>query len=329
MVGRSFRAEHPPFETREHRSATGGPHVIFKWDDAHPVGNSSGDLPAGIQVKSKGGYFILPPSRRKGRAYEVFVDVDPITAPEWLYDILGGGDQPHVSNEELLADDIDKLAYAVSLLPNDFKGRQEWKEQFGIALWNATAGSDEGFAIFKEFSERWALRGDRPIGDTAHKVWYDELCRSPPGGIKNPAGAATIYWMVDKKHPGWRNEYQAKLLDDFGETVRAAHDDEVTWIDRGAQHDNKKDDRNKKDDDADKYTIAGGAYDFPSEATLEMWDFLYGRHLLRGEVSGTAAMGGIGKTTWSTSEALAVLRQDAARIGSPYAVACRSDQLGG
>jgi hypothetical protein len=29
---KKLRAEHPSFKTREHKSATGGPHVIFKWD---------------------------------------------------------------------------------------------------------------------------------------------------------------------------------------------------------------------------------------------------------------------------------------------------------
>jgi hypothetical protein len=35
-------AEHEPFETREHRSATGGPHVLFEWEDERPIGCSKG-----------------------------------------------------------------------------------------------------------------------------------------------------------------------------------------------------------------------------------------------------------------------------------------------
>jgi hypothetical protein len=208
-----LRAEHPPFETREHRSATGGPHVIFKWDDAHPIGNSSGALPDGIQVKSKGGYFVLPPSRRKGRAYEVFVDVDPIDAPEWLLELLVNSNEPHTPNEQLVADDIAKLAYAVSIIPNNYKGRQEWKEEFAMPLWAATNGSDEGFAIFEEFNQRWSKR-KRTIGDTAHKVWYDELSKRPP----SKAGAGKIFWMADQAHPGWRDNYTEQVWED----IRAA-----------------------------------------------------------------------------------------------------------
>src|SRR6516164_2756843 len=52
-------AKHKPFETREHRSATGGPHVCFAWREDQPIGCSKGkgelkDL--SLSVKGEGGY---------------------------------------------------------------------------------------------------------------------------------------------------------------------------------------------------------------------------------------------------------------------------------
>jgi hypothetical protein len=47
-------------------------------------------------------------------------------------------------------------------------------------------------------------------------------------------------------------------------------------------------------------------YQFPAEADIPPWQWLYGRILLRGEVTGTAAMGGTGKSTLSIVEALAI-----------------------
>jgi hypothetical protein len=32
---------------------------------------------------------VAPPSRRKGKAYIVSVDIDPVAAPDWLYDLIG------------------------------------------------------------------------------------------------------------------------------------------------------------------------------------------------------------------------------------------------
>jgi DNA polymerase I-like protein with 3'-5' exonuclease and polymerase domains len=53
--------------------------------------------------------------------------------------------------------------------------------------------------------------------------------------------------------------------------------------------------------------IIGEPYQPPVEMDIPPWDWLYGRHLLRGEVAGTAAMGGTGKSTTSIVEALAMV----------------------
>jgi RecA-family ATPase len=53
-------------------------------------------------------------------------------------------------------------------------------------------------------------------------------------------------------------------------------------------------------------TIIASVYEFPEESTIERYDWLYGRHLLRREVSGTAAKSGTGKSTQSIAEALAM-----------------------
>ena len=53
-------------------------------------------------------------------------------------------------------------------------------------------------------------------------------------------------------------------------------------------------------------TIAAEPYQFRAEADIPAWDWLYGRFLLRGEVAGTVAMGGTGKSSLSIVEALAM-----------------------
>jgi hypothetical protein len=113
-------AEHEPIVTREHRSATGGPHLIFNWTEEQPLGCSSGDLPDGISVKGQGGYIVAPPSRRKGRSYTVHSDIDPVDAPRWLLDkILQGGRPPQTSySSDPVAANFDELAEALSFIPN-------------------------------------------------------------------------------------------------------------------------------------------------------------------------------------------------------------------
>jgi DNA polymerase I-like protein with 3'-5' exonuclease and polymerase domains len=53
-------------------------------------------------------------------------------------------------------------------------------------------------------------------------------------------------------------------------------------------------------------SISAEPYEFPAEADIQSWQWLYARHLLRGEVAGTAAMGGTGKSSKSIVEALAI-----------------------
>lgn len=55
-----------------------------------------------------------------------------------------------------------------------------------------------------------------------------------------------------------------------------------------------------------QFKIVAEAHTFPDEASLPRYAWLYGRHLLRGTVAGTAAMGGTGKSSDSIVEAMAM-----------------------
>lgn len=78
--------------THTHETASGGLHVLFAWDPERPVSNSSGRLPDGIDVRGKGGYLIVPPSRTiDGKEYRVAEPLDYFNfsqAPDWLYELI-------------------------------------------------------------------------------------------------------------------------------------------------------------------------------------------------------------------------------------------------
>jgi len=180
-------AGNEPFETREHRSATGGPHVIFAWDDALPIGCSKGELKdLSLSIKGAGGYIVVAPSVRRGHAYTVFRDIEPIAAPAWLTDkILSGGSgtakrspsgpRPHQPFSGKPQCDLDELAEAMRFIPNDNLGWEEWTS-WALAIFAASGGSQRGFDIFDEFSAR-SSKYDPVITD---ERWY-EISGSPPG----------------------------------------------------------------------------------------------------------------------------------------------------
>ncbi len=216
--GRRYGWIVPAIKTREHRSATGGPHLIFNYYAEQPIYCSSGKLPNGIEVKGQGGYIVVPPSKRKGRFYTVYRsadidpsgnpavkgDIDPTEAPKWLLDLILGDRPRNIKpNEQKVVEDLDELAAAVEVIPNDFEGWVKWKN-FGMAVWNATGGSEEGFAIFDGFSQRWT-RGGYDEGYT-QQCW-EEITGCPPKTV----GAGTIFYMANEADPSWRNRHEAEL----------------------------------------------------------------------------------------------------------------------
>jgi Bifunctional DNA primase/polymerase, N-terminal/Primase C terminal 2 (PriCT-2) len=195
-------AEHEPFETREHRSATGGPHAYFEWDEKQPLGCSAGDLPKGISIKGVGGYVIVPPSLRRGRAYTVFRDIDPIPAPQWLVDaILVEGEekakrdrksrqarQPFQGTPQT---NLDELAEAMRFVSNDNLSWEEWTI-WALAIFAASGGSQRGLEIFDEFS----ARSTKYDAVTTDERWY-EISGSPPSAT----GAGKIFKAA--RDNGW------------------------------------------------------------------------------------------------------------------------------
>jgi Bifunctional DNA primase/polymerase, N-terminal/Primase C terminal 2 (PriCT-2) len=197
-------AEHEPFETREHRSASGGPHVFFKWEEERPLGCSPGQMPKGISIKGTGGYVIAPPSVRKGRSYTVFRDCDPILAPQWLIDkILAGRLAPKPRDKTKPSDrpplpqdtpqcDLDELAEAMRFIPNDDLPWEEWTN-WELAIFAASGGGQRGLEIFDEFSQK----SHKYNANIVDQRWY-ETTGSPP----NRTGAGKIF--AEARRNGWQ-----------------------------------------------------------------------------------------------------------------------------
>ena len=187
-------SEHEPFTTRQHRSASAGPHYIFNNDPQHPLGCSSGKLPKGIDVKGNGGFVIVPPSvRQDGRAYSVFANIDPINVPRWLLDLIGTNNKQHAFGNQPPAElDQDKFSSAMAFLPNP-PDLDTWGWLIiGLAIFAATGGSDYGLTLFDEWSRKWP--GYDPVA--TDDAWQ-RFAGSPP----SRTGAEKIYKMAEDL--GW------------------------------------------------------------------------------------------------------------------------------
>jgi hypothetical protein len=194
-------AQHEPIITREHRSATGGPHLIFKWDAERPLGCSCGDLPDGIEVKG-GGYIVVPPSRRKGRAYSVFNDIDPADAPRWLTDlILQGRTRSAGVYRGQVTTDAEEIADALRFVPNP----DDWNEWKFMAMRIYAALGEQGWEIFSEWSQRWEYYAGL---DDDLECW-EQVTGSPPDrtGVEKIFKIARENGWVRKAKPTYANDH--------------------------------------------------------------------------------------------------------------------------
>lgn len=86
--------------TPESRTLKGGRHVLFRWNDAYPVGNRVGFV-RGLDARGDGGYIVAPPSfvreRKDGKLWEgkytwlegrLLSDIEIAEAPGWLLEAV-------------------------------------------------------------------------------------------------------------------------------------------------------------------------------------------------------------------------------------------------
>jgi hypothetical protein len=185
-------------------SPSGSVHRLFK----HPGGDfrveqSASKLGEGIDVKGDGGMSLVPPSVRGSKgAYKWLNDLPVADAPAWLLELVRkekraprrrtSDDEPQVS--------IYRLTIAMAMVPNSPDVSRETWVRVGLALWNATDGSEEGYQIFNAWSRLWP-------GYNEGKTWtFWDTIKNAPDAIS----AGTIFYMANEAVP----DYENRLLGD-------------------------------------------------------------------------------------------------------------------
>jgi hypothetical protein len=131
-----------------------------------------------------------------------------------LRDEFGDIDEtPHRSGEPQAP--IEQLEAAMVMLPNDDRHWDEWNK-FGMALYAATGGSDEGLELFK----RWSAKSAKFNAAATKKRWQ-HYHNYPP----TRSGAGTIFYAaaIEWVDPDW-DDYgdPSEFTTDFEQPVRDA-----------------------------------------------------------------------------------------------------------
>lgn len=283
--------------TRSHKTGRGGIHYLFKSIDRYQTGVDlvlDGSPRKGIDLRANGGYVIWWPFHTGEKTQDT---VAPVPA-----DLI---DERRFQDRRDLAPlpsaypatwrtERDRVEAALRHLAPD--GYEHWI-RVGMALYHASGGNDEGFALWHE----WSARGES----------YDgiEDCRYHWTSFGNYNGRAvglgTIYAAA--KAAGFNVGPDRPELppieayaDDFPgprdpvEEVRAAESAE---------------------------SISATPYTWREPASIPPRPWIYGFHYMRGMVSSTAGAGGAGKSTLVIAELLsAVTGRDLLRGGAALIV---------
>lgn len=106
-------------------------------------------------------------------------------------------------NKDLVGD-IRNVVEALERIPNNDLDWHEWNKR-GLAIWAATAGSEEGFEVFDE----WSQKSDKYDYAVTRARW-DHYSKSPPGKI----GAGSLIREAQLIDPTWRKPSDADVFDD-------------------------------------------------------------------------------------------------------------------
>ena len=304
-------------ETRKVISPSGSEHYYFKWPTNGTIRNSASEFAPGVDVRGEGGMVIAPPSVKPGVGeYRLVCDAPIVDAPDWVIARLTTKQKDaskaldRSTDDQgvpLVTEDAAMIAAAMEVVPNPDFGFDEWNDR-GMAIYRATDGSDEGFAIFDRWSEK---SKDKYDADYTRDKW-NGYAKCPPIEI----GAGSIFHWADEADPEWKDAYDASVA-----VAAAAEMDAIRAA--AVDHGKKRADNDSfpsvnifaasvkastapkpKAEPAPKVILR--PHEFPAEDTIPLREFLYGYHLLRNTVSCTAAAGAAGKSSKSIAEALAM-----------------------
>jgi hypothetical protein len=171
-------------------SPSGSLHYYYKTNDLKILNSTSAVAP-GIDVRGEGGMVIAPPSRRKGGQYH-WLNEHPIAdPPAWLLDLVKSDDSERAPGAPQA--DPERVRRALDAIPNDDLGWEDWN-RIGMAIWNATGGSQESFHQFDAWS-----RKSKKYDEAETRARWKHYATSPPTKI----GAGTLFYEASMARPGW------------------------------------------------------------------------------------------------------------------------------
>ncbi len=305
-----MEAEHGPLpDTARVTSPNGGLHIYFKY----VVGTRNrGALGAGVDIRSEGGYVLAAGSTMaNGRSYKWETDTREIAdAPAWLLDLLLPKSAPaHTQYSLSAATNNAYVDAAVDRELADLAGAplgtrnnalNDAAFSIGTIAGAGALGEAEARALLQDVARGWGRDWSRCCKTIENGL---------KAGIQNPRHIPEPEFpvqdntrLVDITRMIQRGLEKGRLREQAAE-VKA----DVVVEDVPQAGESPVSDIEPANDNVPLSPIVATAFKWIDPKTLPRREFAYGSHFIRKYVSVTVSPGGLGKTSASIAEALAMV----------------------
>lgn len=316
-----MEAEHGPLpHTRRVKTPNGGLHVFFKYV---PGTRNRGALGAGVDIRSEGGYVVAGGSQMAdGRRYEWEDPEAPIAdAPDWLLDLVVKRDPPPAvvqpytgTNTAYVNSAVDHELADLANTPQGARNNRLNDAAFslGTLVGAGALSRDNAESALMSVANQWPNRklslgtirrgldaGARQPRQIPEPNTHDndntrlvDISRMIANGLakaaRKPAKTGAESRHVSEKHT------------QISDSEAANHNQE------SAPHADNRTQTTDESPHEPESPIIATPFTWIDPKTLPRREFAYGTHLIRKFVSVTSSPGGLGKTSLSIAEALAM-----------------------
>lgn len=303
-------ANGPLPETARAKTANGGTHIFFK----HVAGvRNRGGLGSGVDVRGEGGYVIMPGSiMADGRHYKWVLEAPIADAPQWLLDLVlprqaaapaampfsyQTGTNDHYVNKAV-DDELALLATA----GQGGRGAQLNASAYALGQFvgaGALSRSEAEQALYSAAQANGVAQKD------GERETWSKIRRGLDAGMQKPRQIPESDFQQDN----------TRLVDisrmiknglEKGRKDRAAAVDEDVVREEVPPTSQEPQPEPANDNEPPAGPIVATAFKWIDPATLPRREFAYGSHFIRKYVSVTVSPGGLGKTSASIAESLAM-----------------------
>lgn len=156
-------------ETLMAQTGSGGLHAFFAYNAV--LKTSSNTLGAGVDVRNDGGYVVAAPSRHKSGGTYAWVDADVACAPlpAHLARKKETRGRPKKDDWHRGKYSLEQVRRMLEVIPAE--DMDDWRN-FGIILGREFAMSDEAWAMYCAWSEKWGGKKGRNHDERMHEAFY-------------------------------------------------------------------------------------------------------------------------------------------------------------